>query len=79
MLGFLRIELRGLATFRARLNSNARQLPGRGLKQRRKKHSPYNFTPDVFPAWVRSKVLFCEVGDDEMRVVLGGAGRGVAE
>jgi hypothetical protein len=79
MLGLLRIEFRGFAMFRARLNANARQLAGRGLKQRRKKHSPDDFTPDVLAAWVRSGVLFGEVGDDEMGVVLGGAGRGVAE
>jgi hypothetical protein len=79
MLGFLRIELHGFATIRARLNANARQRAGRGLKQRRRKQSPGDFTPDALPAWVGSGVFFGQVRDDEMGVVLGGAGRGVAE
>lgn len=79
MFGLSRIELRGFATIRARLNANARQRAGRGLKQRRKKQSPGDFTPDVLPAWVGSGVFLDQVRDDEMGVVLGGAGRGVAE
>jgi hypothetical protein len=64
MLGLSRIELRGFATSRARLNANAWQRAGRGLKQRRKKHSPGDFTPDALPAWVGSGVFFGQVRDD---------------